>query len=410
MQPTHAPSRASAKALFPALAAALAAAFPAAAPAAEEAAAPASAAPAAAAPSAAAGDARAVLAGAGAWLAAQQKEDGSFSNPKHPGLTAIALWGLEGAAAAKESAGEDASAERAAAEKAEAWILSRAQDDGGFYTRIPGRAGGGLSTYNTALSLAALSFSRRTDPEFVGKVLAARDFLAASQLEGDDGFAGGFGYDKAAPHRYADLNNAVFAIEAMRRTQRFEDMRPAGAKKADLDWDAALSFVESLHNGDGAGDGAGGFAYSHADAKAGAAAGADGRIVLRSYGSITYSGLLALVYCKLPPNDPRVRSALDWASRHWTLDENPGMGEQGLYFFYDIVGRALSVSGFESVPRPAERGGPVEWRSELLRKLRSLQRPDGSFANRNGRYWENDPVLATGYSAVAAAFAAGFLR
>ena len=67
---------------------------------------------------------------------------------------------------------------------------------------------------------------------------------------------------------------------------------------------------------------------------------------------------------------------------------------------------ALSVSGFESVPRPAERGGPVEWRSELLRKLRSLQRLDGSFANRNGRYWENDPVLATGYSAVAAAFAA----
>ena len=388
MQPTHAPSRASAKALFPALAAALAAAFPAAVPAAEEAAAPAAAAPAAAAPSAAAGDARAVLAGAGAWLAAQQKEDGSFSNPKHPGLTAIALWGLEGAAAAKEAAGQDASAERAAAAKAAAWILSRAQDDGGFYTRIPGRAGGGLSTYNTALSLAALSFSRRTDPEFVGKVLAARDFLAASQLEGDDELAGGFGYDRAAPHRYADLNNAVFAIEAMRRTQRFEDLRPAGGRKADLDWDAALSFV----------------------AKADGAA-SDGRIVLRSYGSITYSGLLALVYCKLPPNDPRVRSALDWASRHWTLDENPGMGEQGLYFFYDIVSRALSVSGFESVPRSAESGGgSVEWRPALLRKLRSLQRPDGSFVNRNGRYWENDPVLATGYSAVTAAFAAGFLR
>ena len=392
-----------AKAVFAALAAALAAAAPAPASAAEQAASPA-AAPAVSAPP----EALEILAKAGAWLVSQQKEDGSFSNPKHPGLTAIALWGLEGAAAAKEAAGADAAAEKAAAEKAVGWILSKAQDDGGFYTRVPGRAGGGLSTYNTALCLTALSFSRRADPEFVGSVLKARDFLASSQLQGDDGFAGGFGYDKAAPHRYADLNNAVFAVEAMRRTQRFEDMRPEGGKRADLDWDAALSFVESLHNGDGAGDDAGGFAYSHADAKAGAEAGPDGKLVLRSYGSITYSGLLALVYCRLPPHDPRVRSALDWASRHWTLEENPGMGEQGLYFFYDIVGRALSASGFEAVPRA--EGGAIEWRPALLRKLLCLQRADGSFVNRNGRYWENDPVLATGYSAVTAAFAGGLLR
>lgn len=394
-----------------AVAVAIVLAAPAAAVAAEEAAAVSAAAPV---PGGEAGEdaavAREVLAKAGGWLLANQKEDGSFSGPKHPGLTAIALWGLEGAAAAKSSAGGDASAELAAAEKAAEWILGKAQPDGGFYTPIPGRAGGGLSTYNTALCLTALSFCRRDDAGFVGKILAARSFLASSQLEGDDGFAGGFGYDKAAPHRYADLNNAVFAIEAMRRTQRFEDFRPAGEEKADLDWDAALSFVESLHNGENAGEDAGGFAYSHADAKAGTAEGKDGKIVLRSYGSITYSGLLALVYCKLPPHDPRVRSALDWASRHWTLEENPGMGEQGLYFFYDIVGRSLSVSGIGEIPVAGGEGGTVAWRPALLAKLRSLQRRDGSFANRNGRYWENDPVLATGYSAVTAAFAAGFLK
>ena len=388
-------------------AAALAISAPFAASAAEEAAVPAAA---PGAPAALPAAARAALAKAGEWLVANQKEDGSFSNSKFPGLTAVALWGLEGAAAAKAGAGEDASAERAAAAKAAEWLLSKAQPDGGIYTPVPGRAGGGLSTYNTALALTALSFTGRDDPAFVGKILAARTFLAGSQLEGDDEFSGGFGYDKAAPHRYADLNNATFAMEAMRRTQRFEDMRPEGGKKADLDWEAALAFAERLHNGAVAGDSAGGFAYSPADAKAGTEEGAGGKVVLRSYGSITSSGLLALVYCRLSPDDPRVRSALDWAARHWTLEENPGVGDQGLYFFYDVIGRALSVAGFDSIPRAEADGGAVDWRAELMEKVASLQRGDGSFANRNGRFWENDPVLATGYSAVTLSFASGVLR
>lgn len=389
-----------------ALAAALAAILPAraaeeaAAPAAEPEAAAARAALADAAPTA---DAKASLARAAAWIAAQQKDDGSFSNPRHPGLSAVALWALVGA---------DDPAYAPAIARAADWLLSRAQPDGGIYQPVPGRAGGGLSTYNTALALTALSFTRRTDEPFVAAVLKARSFLADSQLEGDDSFAGGFGYDKSAPHRYADLNNTAFVLEAMRRTQGYEDMRPAGEKKADLDWEAALAFAETLHNGPSAGDSAGGFAYSPADAKAGTEKDADGRVVLRSYGSITYSGLLSLVYCRLDRADARVQSTLDWASRHWTVEENPGVGDQGLYFFYDIVSRALSVAGLDSIPRAggAAGGAPVDWRAELVAKLVSLQREDGSFVNANGRFWENDPVLATSYSAVSLAFAIGNLR
>ena len=376
--------------------------------AAEEAAAPAAPAEAAAARAAAEGAAwapaaKASLARAAAYLAAQQKEDGSFSNPKFPGLTAIALWALEGAQ-------DPAYADRIA--RATDWLLAHAQEDGGIYTPVPGRAGGGLSTYNTALSLSALSFSKRDDAAFVSAILKARTFLAESQLEGEDEFAGGFGYDRAAPHRYADLNNTAFVLEAMRRTQRFEDLRPAGEKKADLDWEAALAFAESLHNGEDAGESAGGFAYSPADAKAGTEKTESGKVVLRSYGSITYSGLLSLVYCRLDRADPRVRSTVDWASRHWTVEENPGGGDQGLYFFYDIIARSLSVSGAELIPREgaATGAGAVDWRAELVAKVVSLQREDGSYANRNGRFWENDPVLATGYSAISLAFAAGLLR
>jgi len=347
--------------------------------------------------------AKAAVAKGAAWLRAQQHEDGSFSNAKFPGLTAIALWALVGD-------GDPASA--AAAAKAADFLLSRAQPDGGIYTPVPGRAGGSLSTYNTALSLTALSFTRRTDAPFVSVVLKAREFLASSQLEGDDDFAGGFGYDKAAPHRYADLNNTSFALEAMRRTQSYEDLRPAGEKKADLDWEAALAYAERLHNGPDAGDHAGGFAYSQADAKAGTEKGKDGKVVLSSYGSITYSGLEALVYCKLDRSDARVRSTLDWASKHWTVDENPGVGDQGLYYFYDILSRALSVAGVDEIPRAGDAAGaaPVDWRAELVAKVVSLQREDGTWVNANARFWENDPVLATSYSMVSLGFATGALR
>ena len=347
------------------------------------------------------------------WLAARQRPDGSFSNPRFPGLTAIALWALAAA---------DGETHADAIRRAGDFILSCAQPDGGIYRPVPGRAGGGLSTYNTALCLTALSFCNRPDIDRV--ILNARTFLAESQLEGDDEFAGGFGYDRAAPRRYADLNNTAFVIEAMRRTQGFEDRRPAGEKKADLDWAAALAFAESLHNGADAGDSSGGFAYSPADAKAGTEKTESGKSVLRSYGSITYSGLLALVYCNLDRTDPRVRSAVDWTARHWTLEENPGVGDQGLYFFYDIVSRALSAAGLETIPRIAgdsEGGDPpaggadgaagrIAWRAEVIGKVCSLQKEDGSFVNANGRFWENDPVLCTSYSAISLAFAAGSMR
>lgn len=346
--------------------------------------------------------AQAAVARAKAWLLARQRDDGSFSNPKHPGLTGLALWALVGA---RDPADADA------IERAGDWVLSKAQPDGGIYQPVPDRAGGGLSTYNTAVCLTALAETGR--PDATRAILDARTFLAGAQLTGDDGYAGGFGYaSDTGDKRYADLNNTMFVMDAMRRSQRYEDSRPAGEKKADLDWAAALAFAESLHNGPGTGDQEGGFAYSPADAKAGtddaAAAATNGVVVMRSYGSMTYAGLLALVYCELDRGDPRVKSTLDWAGRHWSLEENPGIGEQGLYFFYDVISRALVAAKVESIPR--EGAAAVDWRAELVGKLVSLQRDDGSFANANSRFWENDPVLVTAYSMITLEFAAGLLK
>jgi len=67
------------------------------------------------------------------------------------------------------------------------------------------------------------------------------------------------------------------------------------------------------------------------------------------------------------------------------------MGGQGLYYFYDILARALSAARVDKV-------GGHEWKKELAAKLVSLQRPDGSWVNENNRFWEGDPVLCTSFA------------
>lgn len=331
-----------------------------------------------------------------AWLAARQNENGSFSQAQFPALTGLALWALT----------SDAATYAPQIGKAAAFLLSCARPDGGIYHEIPDRKGGGLATYNTAICLSALHATGREDVTPV--LLAARAFLASAQETTDPTFKGGFGYDRTNERPYADLMNTHFVLEAMRRTQNVEDRRPAGAARADINWDAALAFVEGLQNKTDSGTGnAGGFFYTHNDPKAGSdtvevetAAGKEERVVLRSYGSMTYAGLLALAHCRLTREDPRVVSALDWASKHWTLDENPGMGDQGLYFFYNVVGRSLRASGVHRIARPAAQDA-VDWRAALIAKLASLQQADGSWVNANGRFWENDPVLATSFALIA---------
>ena len=81
------------------------------------------------------------------------------------------------------------------------------------------------------------------------------------------------------------------------------------------------------------------------------------------------------------------------------------MGEQGLYFFYNIIARAMSASKLEEIPRAS--GADIKWREEVVVKVISLMQKDGSWINKNGRFWENDPVLSTAYSVIALEFASG---
>ncbi len=315
------------------------------------------------------------------FLQSKQEADGHFSDVQMPALTALPLWAFVSGGQGKTEG----------AKKAAAFVLKTQRPDGGFYVPKPGRGGSGLGNYNTSVCVSAL-FESGLAP--TRAILDARTYIASSQLTGDDTMAGGFGYDRASRRRYADLSNTSYALDAMRRTEKAEDFRPKGEARADLNWDKAVQFVTRLQ--ETSGERAGGAAYNQRTAQAGTDTNKTGRIQLRAYGSMSYAAVLSMCHAKLTRADPRVKSALEYCSRFWTVDENPGMGNQGLYYYYDILARALSVAGVAELAQPD--GRKVNWRNELAAKLLALQKPDGSWVNDNNRFWENDPVLVTSFA------------
>ena len=326
------------------------------------------------------------------FLLSKQAADGHWSDPQMPALTALPLWALTGCAGATaggSAAGATVDMARVneAMKKAAGFVLATQRPDGGFYVPKPGRGGSGLGNYNTSVCLSAL-FDSGLAPK--AALLRAREYIASSQLVGDDTLAGGFGYDKVSRRRYADLSNTSYAMSAMAKTASLEEFR-TGGKRVDIDWEQALAFVERLMENDG--PEAGGAAYNERTPQAGTATNAQGKVHLRTYGSMTYAAVLSMCSARLDRGDPRVRQSLDYLTRFWSVDENPGMGSQGLYYFYDIMARALTAAGVRKV-------GEHDWRRELSAKVRSLQRPDGSWANDNNRFWEADPVLCTSFALI----------
>ena len=361
------------------------------------------------------------------WLLAQQQTNGVWSSAQNPALTAMPAWALS--ATGREQ-------DRKAIGKAVAFIKGCAQPDGGIYVVVPGRRGGSYGTYNTAICMTALHYCDNVGS--VRLLQKAREYVATTQLTGQEGGNnGGFGYEAASSPRAggADLNNSAWVISAMALTQDVEEKRPAGEKRADIDWEAALGYVDRMQvkaGAEGANpDDAGGFLYRLPDKgrsgppstipmaegrppAGGRPAGAPpaggpfagaGRPMLRSYGSITYSGLLSMLYARVGRDDPRIVSAVDYARRHWTLEENPGQGQQGIYFYYTIMARALALLDVNELP-PAEEGGtPIAWRDQLIEKVLSLQKPDGSWANDNNRWFENDSILTSSYAVLTLEYA-----
>jgi squalene-hopene/tetraprenyl-beta-curcumene cyclase len=324
------------------------------------------------------------------WLRQHQNPDGSWSLNDYPALTALPLWAYMGNPEGVPSAPAD---RPEYIRKGYDFILSAARPDGGIYRK-------GLANYNTSISVLALVMAR--DPKYDSVIRAGHDFVIGQQTKGmsDPSMDGGIGYDPTGPGRHhPDLSNTVIALEAIRESEEIANKeRPNGPK---LNWEAATQFIQRCQNLPGVNkepyvstnpDDRGGFIYFPGDSSAGET----GKNGARSYGSMSYAGLLSYIYADLKKTDPRVTSAVDWLKGHYSVDENPGMGIDGLFYYYQVMAKALSTYGAPDLS--LEDGRKVNWPQELAKKLINLQQEDGSWKNESGRWMEKDPVLATAYS------------
>ena len=328
------------------------------------------------------------------YLKSKQAPDGHWGDPSVPALTALALmsWAADPT--------RDPKAEMPPRiERGYGWLLKQQQPDGGIYNK-------GLATYNTAIGLTALLAAQRE--AFEPAIVKARAFLVKQQWdlgkkkEADHPNDGGIGYSTHKDR--ADLSNTYMAIEAIALSKKIiEDGRHGD--QPELDWDAAVKFISRCQNLEETNDqewasddpkNKGGFIYAPGQSKVGKEKLPNGRTALRSYGSMSYAGLLSMVYAKLGPDDPRVKAVKEWLGKNYTVEENPGMGQQGLYYYYHVMSKALTAANLGKLP--LKDGKSADWRNDLATKLLSSQREDGSWVNTNSRWWEADPQLVTCFS------------
>ena len=123
---------------------------------------------------------------------------------------------------------------------------------------------------------------------------------------------------------------------------------------------------------------------------------------LRGYASMTYAGLKTFLYAGMDKEDFRVQAAMDWIRMHYDLDSNPGMGKQGLFYYYHVFAKTMNAIGDPILTD--HKGVEHDWRNDLVKKLASIQRADGSWTNTTGRWYEDDPNLVTAYSLLAISY------
>ena len=85
---------------------------------------------------------------------------------------------------------------------------------------------------------------------------------------------------------------------------------------------------------------------------------------LRSYGSMTYAGLKSMIYAGVGADDPRVKAAVQVDPATLRPGANPGMGEAGLYYYYQTFAKALDASGLSEFDDAS--GVKHDWRRDLV--------------------------------------------
>jgi squalene-hopene/tetraprenyl-beta-curcumene cyclase len=332
---------------------------------------------------------QAVVEKAAAFLKTRQSPDGSYSGKAGPGVTALVATGL-----LRNGHGP----EDPAVAKMLTYLETKVQKDGGIYDKF-------LATYTTSIAVMALK-EANTKGRYDAAIKNATGFLKSLQFvegkaDAKDVKYGGIGYgEKSRP----DLSNQQYFLDAL---------QAAGVGKDDPAVQRALVFVSRCQNlpseehndqpfaKKAAADDKGGFVYTPVvDEKEAARIAEQG---LRSAGSMTYAGLKSFLYAGVSKDDPRVQGAVKWIRSHYTLDENPGMGARGLYYYYHTFAKAMDALGQDTFEDA--KGVKHDWRRELFETLKKRQRPDGSWINdQSGAFLEGNPDLATAFALLALSY------
>jgi squalene-hopene/tetraprenyl-beta-curcumene cyclase len=330
------------------------------------------------------------------FLKDKQDEKGGWSTDKSIGVTGVVVTGLL-------QSGARADGEPTA--KGLKFVEGLVNEKAGHIAGADPKAG--LQNYVTSVNVMALVAAKQDD-KYKKVIGNAADFL--KKLQWDDGegkkdaddFFGGAGYDsKSRP----DLSNTQFFLDAL---------VAAGVKQDDPAFKKVQVFVSRCQNHKGEHNTApwagkiddGSFVYS---AAAGGStkttdAALDGtKDPLPGYGSMTYAGVKSLIYAGVGKDDPRVKAALGWLKKNYTVDANPGMPpqlkERGLYYYYHTMSKTLDLLGEDEFVD--DKGDKHDWRTDLFRALEKRQKADGSWTNETDRWMEGDPNLVTGYVLMA---------
>ena len=317
-----------------------------------------------------------------------QAEDGSFTHQSGPAVTALVTTGL---------LRNGLSVKDPMVDKALKYMEGFVHEDGGIY-----HTGSTHQNYETCVAIVVFSEANR-DGRYDKLLKNAELFIKGLQwdeVEGQDESSLSYGGAGYGGKKRPDLSNTSFFIDAL---------KAAGDGPDDEAMQKALIFVsrcqnlETEHNTTpfAAKNADGGFYYTVA-AGGESFAGKLDNGGLRSYGSMTYAGLKSMIFAGVGPDDERVKAAVAWLKKNYSLKTNPGMEDAGLYYYYHTFAKALDALGQEEFTQAD--GTKHDWREELAAELARRQHDDGSWTNSNARWMEGDANLVTGYALLALSY------
>lgn len=322
------------------------------------------------------------------FLRTTQSEDGSWTTSQVPGIGGLVVM-----AALKSGLEPD----DPMVKKGIAYLENFIQADGGVYSPKSG-----LNTYETCVALQVFIEANK-DGRYDKQIANAEKYLKKEQWDEGEGKDksdvnyGGAGY---GPKSRPDLSNTQFLMDAL---------KAAGVKSDDPAFQKALVFVSRSQNLESEANTTafaakvndGGFYYTPVGSGSSGAGKTDNG-GLRSYGTMTYAGLKSMVYAGVGADDPRVKAATAWIRKHYSVESNPGMDQQGLYYYYHTFAKSLDAIGDAELEDAT--GKKHDWRRELTAQLVKVQQENGSWVNTERRWQEGDPNLVTAFALLALSY------